>query len=186
MTKHQEISCKDAIAYLKVQVKEAFNEIELNSDEEPVMISIGNDLLISFLVDAGEEYRYIQGSHLVNEGMTKEDLKEIGIANLKRIAQERLEIKGLNGIYAAFMNGDFEASIILLDDIWDIELKKYADNDFVVAIPARDILAICDSKNEKGIEYLKSVCERVSESGDHLLTNDLYIRKDKTWEKLNQ
>lgn len=60
-------------------------------------------------------------------------------------------------------------------------LKNYIINDYIVAIPSRDVLVFCDSQSTQAIEELKSVIQRVWEDGDHLHTNKLLIRKERRW-----
>jgi len=47
-------------------------------------------------------------------------------------------------VFAFFMRGDFEASVILLDDLWDGESRQFVTGEYAAAIPARDMLAFCD------------------------------------------
>lgn len=182
--------CDQGIAYLKPIIKD--DEL---SDEEPILLenidmmfetTFNDELFISYLVDDKKThmFSYIQNRHLSGENISPKEMHEIGINNLIDKANECLRIQEYgNGVYTLFLDGNFEASLILIDILWDSILKKYIKNNYVVAIPSRDVLVFCDIKSEIAIEELKSVCTRVAENGDHLLTNTLYYRKNNGWEK---
>jgi hypothetical protein len=83
-------------------------------------------------------------------------------------------------IYAVFLDGNFEASLLLLDDLWDKELSKFVEGHFTAALPARDVLAFSDSASVDGIIELKKIVARVV-NGDHLLSSSLYHRDGHKW-----
>jgi len=84
-------------------------------------------------------------------------------------------------IYSLFLDGNYEASLILINELWDGLLVPYATNGFIIAIPARDIIAFCDINSNEGITELKQLNERVYENADHQLTNCLYKRQNSQW-----
>ena len=86
-------------------------------------------------------------------------------------------------IYAVMLDGTFEASLILVDGLWDVSFAALAPHGIVAAIPARDILAFCDATSTEGLAELRQLIERV-QGGDHLLTRDLYRRVGGRWEPL--
>jgi hypothetical protein len=59
------------------------------------------------------------------------------------------------------MEGNFEASVLLLDTVWDISLAKHVNGNFVAAIPARDVLAFGDSTSPEAIAELRDVIKRL-------------------------
>ena len=83
-----------------------------------------------------------------------------------------------------FMDGHFEASLMLLDDLWDEALASYAPNGFIVALPARDVLAFCDAKSDAGIAQLHDMVKRITAKGDHPISQNLYRRQSGTWHRL--
>lgn len=108
-------------------------------------------------------------------------LLNIGISNLKKIATKNFRLKPYKSIYSVFLDGNFEASLILITELWEKILKSYINNKFVVAIPARDMLVFCNSKSVEGLRELNSICKRVKNDGDHLLSDSLYIRDGIKW-----
>ena len=86
------------------------------------------------------------------------------------------------GVFAFLMHGDFEASVILLDDLWDGEFRQFVKGEYAAAIPARDMLAFCDSTSADGIAELQRIIQRVQPTGGHLLTKMIYVRRGGRWQ----
>lgn len=175
--------CKNAVAYIKEFIPDSAedNVINLSESDSPVCKNIGNGILVTYLVDEGEQFSYVQNKHLSEEGITEDDLHTIGINNLKEKALGVVKLKEYGNIYPLFLDGNYEASLILIDELWDELLVQYATNGFVVAIPARDVIAFCDLKSNEGITELMELNERVYEGADHQLTNCLYKRQNSQW-----
>jgi hypothetical protein len=80
-----------------------------------------------------------------------------------------------------FLDGNFEASLILLEEFWNESPVGAAAAGIVVAIPARDVLACCDLASSEGIAELYEVVRRADHGGDHLLTPHLYSHQGQAW-----
>jgi hypothetical protein len=78
-------------------------------------------------------------------------------------------------VFAVLFGGNFEASLVLIDPLWDEHLAHLAPNGYVIAIPNRDILAFCDARCLAGIETLRGMIE-IAQGGDHPITTTLYRR----------
>jgi hypothetical protein len=48
-------------------------------------------------------------------------------------------------------DGALEASLILIDDLWNEELAHFAPNAVTAAVPCRDIFVFSDAENASGI-----------------------------------
>ena len=173
--------CRKACAYLKARViEDDVNKISLSHSDSPVLLQINNELLIAYVVDEGESFTYVQHHHLAEEGITPEQLHKYGLANLRDLAEERLRVEPYGPIYAVFVDGNFEASMILVDELWDQDFAHLC-GEFVAALPARDVLAFCDLASSAGIAELNNVISRLQGSDDHPLSSSLYRRKDTNW-----
>lgn len=176
----------EALAYLKADIPadDPAPVIELDDDDSPVLVRIAEGLLASYIVDEGERFSYVQNRHLRNAGLTTNKLHDIAITNLANLANGRLTIRHASSVWALFLDGNFEASLILLNDLWDQQLHQYHGGELVVAVPARDILAFCKASSADGIAELRAVIERVWPAGDHLISNSLFRRVNKNWVQL--
>ena len=85
---------------------------------------------------------------------------------------------------AAIMGGDFEASLLLVDELWDESLSNLTSNTFIACVPCRDMLAFCDSKSAAGVEKLREIVSRMGDDADHPISRSLYIRRDCSWHQM--
>ena len=158
--------CARAVAYLKTPAGESSHAINLSQPDTPVLRDLKNGLLVAYLVDEGSSFTYVQNRHLSEAGLTLDGLHEIGVSNLRKIANERIRVQEYGSAFAVFLDGNFEASLILVDWLWSQALAHLVKTDFVAAIPARDVLAFCDAESTKGLSELRQIVGRL-EKGDH-------------------
>src|ERR1700686_302 len=110
---HSILNCDQAIPYLKPSLKTSEEAIKVALDDLPVLRKLGYDLLVSYLVDMGDRFQYIQGRHLKSSGLTEEELHAHSIKNLKSLMKAKLEIKPYGPVFAVFLNGNCESSVLL-------------------------------------------------------------------------
>lgn len=178
--------CDKAIAYLKGTFPLSGGERTFSKDDSPVVSELAADISCFYVVDEGTSFRYVQYRDMEHEGYTLPRLHEGAVERLRKIAQEKLQVFPVPGEYfAAIMGGNFEASLILLDGLWNKSLRRLIKNDFIVALPARDILAFCDSKSERGRASLKQIVDRTWPRGDHLISRNLYRRSGNAWKAVD-
>jgi uncharacterized protein YtpQ (UPF0354 family) len=175
--------CRRAIAYLKVEEPPSDGRvaIELSESDSPVIRVLGHRLLAAYLVDEGESFAYVQHRHLAEAGLSEEDLHAVALQNLAALAGELVEVRSYGNIYAVLMGGNFEASLVLLDEFWSDWCSHLVPNGYVAAFPARDILAFGDSCSAEVINELNQLCQRGNADVDHPLTNTLYRRVGTSW-----
>lgn len=175
-----------AIAYLKVAApgEDDSPSVEFSQDDAPVLTEMGNNLLIAFIVDSGDSFTYIQHRHLSQAGITESELQQIGIGNLAEVAWNgnlRVTPHPTNEVFAVMLDGHFEASLILIDALWDESFRQFLHGEYVAAIPTRDVLAFCDSHSELGRQELQSIVDQLRTSNDHPLMHELLVRRNGKW-----
>lgn len=172
-----------AVPYLKPTVLDSEPAITLSRENSPVLQVVNEDLLVAYLVDSGDHFTYIQQRHLDEACVSVSQLHSIAVSNLKSLAEQKLVVREYGAVYAAFMGGNFEASLLLLDAMWDDWFSHVVRDSFMVAAPARDVLAFCDASSSEGVDELRQVIRRV-ENGDRLLQPHLYRREDNSWQTI--
>lgn len=172
-----------AVAYLKITLADddPRRGVELEHEDNPVLRSAGGRLLVAYLVDQGDRFSYVQVRHLKAAGMTEDALHAQAIANLTRLAERHLTIYKTGNIYPVILDGNFEASLLLVDEIWTEWYPHLAPGGFVVAFPERVTLAFGDASVPETIPELEAMLARVPPDADHPLTNDLYHRVGDCW-----
>jgi uncharacterized protein YtpQ (UPF0354 family) len=182
MTDSDRDFCLKAVAYLKIGESVAGGpSIDLDQANSPVVKSVGEELLATYVVDTGSQFSFVQHRHLEGAAITAEQLHGQSVYNLAVLAQSKLKIQPYGNIYAVLMGGNFEASLILLPSLWSKSLIHLAPNGYVAAFPARDILAFADAANVAGIAELHQLCERIKGTNDHPLTQKLYSHTEGEW-----
>ncbi len=171
-----------AVACVKVASTEVAGQaVHVDDEQSPVIDLLDNGLMVVYLVDEGDRLVYVQHRHVNQIGANPRGLMDFGLVNLERLASSGLKLIQHGAIHGFQLDGQFEASLILLDKLWDQALSHLTPHGAVVAIPARDVLAFCDAASASGIAELQALAERVTESCDHLLTPQLFRRVDGEW-----
>jgi uncharacterized protein YtpQ (UPF0354 family) len=172
----------NAVAYLKAVSASQDEALKLSHEDSPVFRQFTKGLIIAYIVDAGNSYTYIQNRHLLTDGLDLDQLHALAINNLIDLADRRsVRIQAYQNIFAVFMGGDFEASLLLIDHLWESVFRRYVKGEYAVAIPARDVLAFCDSASAMGISELHQLIGRIMPGGDHLLSPRILLRRSGTW-----
>jgi hypothetical protein len=173
---------RKAVAYLKpdVALSDPGPILSLSADDSPVLRRFAPGLLTAYLVDEGDRFSYVQGRDIREAGIREEDLDREAVANLAELAEGKVTVRRSGSVWALFLDGNFEASLMVVDDLWTYGLREHA-RDPVVAVPARDVLAFCDVESAAGLLELRAVVKRVWPVGDHLLSEHLYRRVEGRW-----
>jgi hypothetical protein len=83
-----------ALPYLKPSVGEDGRPSHLIDDESaPILLDLGNGLLVAFLVDAGDHFVYLQGQDLADADVEPADLYHRSLKNLsQKVSEEGLKL----------------------------------------------------------------------------------------------
>ncbi len=174
--------CSKAILYIKPALGgDLASTVSLNHEESPVIHDLQNGLLVLYVVDEGESLQFVQNRHLRAAGIDAEALHAVAMRNLLALIEERTRMQPHGNLFAVFLDGTFEASLLLVDYLWEEAFVEYAPNGFVAAVPARDMLAFADAASPGGIAELRDVISRVFPGGDHTISADLYRREAGRW-----
>jgi uncharacterized protein YtpQ (UPF0354 family) len=168
--------CGRAIARLVTRGGKERPAVSLPAQDAPVLTELGNELLVGYVVDQGSRFQYVQRRHLLAERMTEAELHRNAVANLALLLNDRgAEVHPCADGFVVVFDGNFEASLLLVDDLWDRQLAHLAPNGFVAAVPNRNILAFCDLKTPEGPLQLRRIIQSVG-TGDHPISTALYYR----------
>ncbi|MEP7300030.1 MAG: hypothetical protein ABI699_00760 [Caldimonas sp.] len=178
------VACVKRAGAVAAPGSDAAPEIALPQPDAPVVTLLGNGLCVVYLVEEGEHLAFVQNRRLDGVVGGAKALHAVGLANLSKLAEAKLRMRPYGDVTGLFLDGLFEASLILLDDLWDGPLAAQAPNGPVVALPTRDVLAFCDARSAPGIEALRALAARTVTTGDHVITDTLYRRQDGQWRPL--
>ena len=174
---------RQAVAYVKGIVPEddASPVVKVADDCAPVMRKLCEGLLVAYLVEEGRYFRYVQGHHLKEAGITRAELDELAIENLRSTARGRVVVDSYGPVMTARLDGNLEAGLLLLDEFWDVAMRDHVGSSPIVAVPSRDVIAFCSGDSAAGRAELRAVISRVWSGGDHLVSDSLLSRRDGRW-----
>jgi uncharacterized protein YtpQ (UPF0354 family) len=168
--------CSRAIAYVVSPGRKDRPAVTLPTADAPVLTDLGNGLSVGYVVDQGEYFQYILSRDLRAAGMTQVELHRNAVANLATMLNDRnARVHAWDDAFAVLFDGNFEASLILVDDLWDKALAPFAPNGFLAALPNKNVLAFCDMKTPMGPQQLRRIIEDAG-SSDRPITTTLYCR----------
>ncbi len=145
-------------------------------DDDTIPVQLFSYEVAAFYVyDDGNTFTYVTDAMREEVGLTREQLHDIGLANLaQRFGGMELHQGG--GMLVLTGDGNFEASMILLDTVWD-QLAHHFPNGPIAALPARDVIGLCDAQDNTAVNRLRVTAQKLwDEDADHLLAKDLYRR----------
>ena len=112
MSRTNDSQIENAIAYLKINLSDDEKYVVLEEKDEPVLLEMDEDCLMAFLVDKGDTFSYIQRRVIDSNNMTEEEIAQIGVDNLRKLANEHLQVNENKGVYSVSLDGNFEASFV--------------------------------------------------------------------------
>jgi len=155
-------------------------------DISPVMRATGGLFAVCYLVDRGDHFVWVNKSELEASGLTRDQLHVAGLFNLGGVINRKpgLRVLPQGSFNGLVMGGDHEASLVLLDELWDQSLKEHYSGAPVVAIPVKDICAFCDEGSMEGIDRLRAIIDRHVKKGDKIICDRLLVRRGNRWHEL--
>jgi uncharacterized protein YtpQ (UPF0354 family) len=149
--------------------------------DPPVMEHLVGDLFVAYVLDLPDMFQYVNESGCGDLGVQVEELRSLAVHNLTR-RRPKPEIRQIPGGVGFVLDGDLEASLLLVPWLWD-QLDPQIPGDLIAAVPTRDVLMVTGSDVDGGTDALAGGVERVWRAADRrlLLTRDLLTRRDGTW-----
>ena len=143
---------------------------------DQVVEDLNEVLVIVYAEDTPRNIRYFSAEDLAKAGVERAKLRALAVANLRRVLPE-IELHEGPLVSMLTAGGTYEASLLLLEDLW-AGGKPKVEGDYVVAVPSRDVLLITGSRNQEGLAKLRELAEEIATTGSYALTSELFIRRN--------
>lgn len=170
------------LPYLKAIVSDDDDDgrpaIRLSAEASPILDPFVADLAVAYVVDEGHDLTFVTESDLASAGLSLDELRVVARENLAALADQgrvRMHVQRSHRVF--LFDGNLEATLVLWDDLLDLAHEALGP-DLLVAVPARDILAIGPPS---AVEELQDVIDRVWPVGDHLLSRSVLRRFGDQW-----
>lgn len=146
----------------------------------PVQL-FSHEMAVFYAYDDGSNFTYVTDAMREESGLSANELHEVGLANLASRFRD-MELHQGGGMLVLTGDGNFEASMILLGTVWD-QLSQHFPNGAIAALPARDVLGLCDAQDNSAVSRLRITAQKLwDDDAEHLLAKDLYARElDGSW-----
>ncbi|AYX90125.1 DUF1444 domain-containing protein [Staphylococcus cohnii] len=109
---------------------------------------------IYYAVDLGKSYRLIDEQMLEKLNLTKQQVKEMALFNVRKLENKYKtdEVKG-NIFYFVNSNDGYDASRILNNTFLN-DIQAQCEGEMLVAVPHQDVLIIADIRNKTGFDVM--------------------------------
>lgn len=142
---------------------------------DPLYDDFNAELVIVYAEDGDGRTRYLSTAE--DTGIARAELRALAIENLRRLLPQ-VEMRQHDDVFARISaGGDYEASLLLLDEIWSNAQIK-VDGDIVVAVPAKDILLVTGSRNRKGVKTLRNLAANIVQKESYRLVDTLFVYRN--------
>jgi uncharacterized protein YtpQ (UPF0354 family) len=139
---------------------------------------LNDELVVVYAEDRDKTYRFLVPADVTRLGLDgdRDELALLARENLARLAPPP-ELYSGPYAHGIRIDGNYEASLILYPEWWEDHPVK-VDGDYVIAVPARDILMITGSNNEAGLAQLRALARQVVERESHTIVETLFVFRD--------
>lgn len=154
-------------------------DITLSKLESPVERRLVNDLVIFYAFDAGSYFQIVSYGDLERLAITADDLHERALLNLRGL---KLDVRAQKGerIIVLTAGGDYEATLILLPEIWD-SVSQMVSGQIVAAVPARDVLYFTGDADPENLADMRRWTSKAIEQVDKPLSRAFIRWTGKDW-----
>jgi uncharacterized protein YtpQ (UPF0354 family) len=143
---------------------------EQSPPQELVAEPLNGDLVVVYAENRLGTLRILSSRDEVGD---RARLRELALTNLSRMLP-KIEIRpGADGVLLISAGGEFDASLLLADNLWSSEKVK-VDGDIVVAVPAKNALIVTGSNNAAGLARLRAAASRFA-AAPNGLTAALFV-----------
>ena len=152
------------------QLRQATQVSGTEPEESVIYRPIAGDLVLLYMLDTGEAMRSLSREDAVAAGLADDAaLHYTALANLRQYMQDKIQIEHVeeSSLTQILLDSDYDASLILL-------LDEILPSDPVLAIPARNVLILCNPSDERAIATLKVAAAQIAEEAPYTISTLLY------------
>jgi uncharacterized protein YtpQ (UPF0354 family) len=141
---------------------------------------LAGDLWIIYALDQPGAVLPLGDAQLEKLAVNSSDLRQLAVANLKKMLPG-IENHSAGPLQVLTAGNCYEASLLLLDDLWN-ELQKIVSGDVVVAVPSRTVVLFTGSGSAEGILAVRQRAREVHSTGQGPVSQTLLRRVSGVWQ----
>jgi len=139
-----------------------------------VIEPLAGDLVLTYAEDRPESMDYLSPAEAERRGLDRDALRACALRNLRRFLPE-LDVQGENGLYAARLDRNYDASMALLFEHW--RERAPVNGEAVFAIAARDELLLCGSDDRPALRALRTLAQEIVRDSAYGLSAQLFVQR---------
>ena len=143
-------------------------------EQQHLTDDFNEQLIIVYAEDDPTRMRFLTAQEDI--GVARHELRALAVENLRRILP-KIEMRGDDKVLLVSAGGDYEASLLLIDEIWSGGQIK-VNGDIVVAVPARDVLLVTGSRDRTGLKRVHELATKFVAEGPYGLTDALFVYRN--------
>jgi len=150
-------------------------------EQWPANTPLCGELIVTYAFDLPDSFMMATPALLQQAGVSQVALPQLARDNLaKALPQPKFFAKDNCGI--AVTGGDLEATLLLVDTLWE-EMQPNFSGEILVVTPCRDRILMCDSADADAVNALRQQAGEFydEEQGAHRLSLQIMARRDRTW-----
>jgi len=151
-------------------------------EQEHLSESFNDELIIVYAEDDPTRMRYLSAHEDI--GVGRQELRALAVENLLRILP-KIEMRSGDHVLLISAGGDYEPSLLLIDEIWSGGQIK-VNGEIVVAIPARDVLLVAGSRDRTGVRRMRELAAKLAAEGPYGLTDTLFVYRSGRFTKFGR
>lgn len=145
---------------------------KVDISDEIVYEPLNSELFIVYAIDDGSTLRYLLMSDMEKIGLQRNELRALSIKNL--MTQVEVLVEDETSHYRVVSDGNFDASFLLIPEVWTKENFPNITGNIWVAVPSRDMLLVADSSNPFGVAFLKQKIQEVVNRSEHPISDKIF------------
>jgi uncharacterized protein YtpQ (UPF0354 family) len=141
------------------------------------------DRIIVFAFDRPQSMTYARAADLEALNISPDELRKLASENLRRRLPPALNTRSDGKSFLFAIGGNFEASLLLIDEVWD-QLTRQLPGDVIVCVLARDVCLVTSTGTPGGLESLLAARDRIcagSVPPSNFISKSLLRREGNSW-----
>lgn len=159
----------------------ALREHAIPAEHLPVFEPLVGELLVTYAFDLPEQFVMANPTNMSRAGLSPGEARALACANLRARLPTVGFVRGPGGSFAR-TGGDWEACLLLLDELWQCTPPRF-DVGSVVCVPRREQLLVSDGGDAQAIAAMREAAARLFHERDdeHALSLQLMTRVGDRW-----
>ena len=169
--------------YLK-QIQTLMEQRQKDPNKSPQKVyyeRLNSELVILYAFDSPGALSFASEDDISEVKVDKSELRQLAIDNLRGRLPD-IEREGDDTLSMVVADGNFEASLLLFDDIWNKE-NFNVKGDIVVFVPSRDAVLVTGSKDREGLKKAIDIIQ--NNEWPYMISSYGFVRKEDGWARFD-